>query len=408
MVPRIKCGAPMQRITASQAEKLAKTVGRHRADDNLYLHVRNTGKPTWLFRYVAPDGKRRDMSLGQFPALSLANARAETMEWREALQRGEDPLAVRKAAKDAVRREAIASSYTLRIAAQELCDHLRPSWKNAKHAQQWMNSLSHLGAGLLDKPLVEIETSELLAKLEAIHANVPETAKRIRQRIEATFDRAMLLGHVRHNPATPLKRALRKSKRKKHFAALPWQEIPAFITRIRQSNMERSSRLAFEYMILSVARTNEIINATWSQIDLTRNRWSVPAPAMKMDEDHHVPIQPRMREILLEAQSLKLAGHDWIFPSPASQTRQLSNNVFLAAIKRWGMKGNVTGHGMRSSFSDWAYETQPIRGDVIEAVLAHKEDDASKAAYARTDYWDLRVQLSAAWEVFALSGIAKT
>lgn len=394
----------MKRTTASRIDSLSHVSGRHHVDDNLYLDVRKSGRPSWLFRFVGPTGRRRDMSLGVYPSVSLANARELAQKWRGVLAGGEDPIDIRNATRAERRREAQRESRTLRCAAEELAEHLRPTWRNDKHATQWLSSLQHLGR-LLDMPVSSITAAMLLSQLEPIASEKRETAKRIRQRLEATFDREILLGHIQSNPAIPLKRAMRGPAKARPMPSLPWRSLPAFIAQVRDSDMSQSIRLSMEWLILTASRTTEVRGARWQEIDLDQAIWRIPASRMKADDSHDVPITSRMRQILEAMEAQRSERWDWVFPGPQRRVQQISSNAYLAALDRMGYRGKVTMHGMRATFSTWANETTSVRREVIEAALAHKELDTVRAAYNRADYWTARVELAEAWSAFATSAV---
>lgn len=387
---------------AGRLKVLSATPGRHRVDDGLYLYVRKGGKPTWVFRYVAQGGKRRDMALGPLKAISLEVARAEVARWQSEREAGRDPIEVRKTQVALATAES-KGMVTLRDYATEYHELRKPTWKNEKHAAQWLSSLDHLGK-LMGEPLAAITSGRLFEVLEPLNVSHHETAKRIRQRVGEIFDRAIIAGLVKANPAEPLQRALRAPAAKSHFASLSYKEVPAFIRQLRDSDAAQSTRLAFEWLVLSVGRTNEVIGARWSDISADRSRWSVQPEGMKNAEKHDVPITDRMRGILAAVEPQRGEGWDWIFPSPQGRREPLSNGAFLAVLRRMGLSGKATAHGMRSSFSTWAYENTKFRAEIIEAAQSHKEKDAVKAAYNRSTYWQQRVELAEAWTAFCLKG----
>ncbi len=357
----------MKRVTAAQVDRLAREPGRHHIDDNLYLDVKARGRPSWLFRYVSPSGRRRDMSLGPFPHVTLAAVNEQVTNWRSVLANGEDPLEVRKKNRDQKKQKEERNALTLRKAAQDYVDAKRHSWKNDKHAAQWMTSLSHLGE-LMDTPLSEIQSPALFAVLEPLNRQKHETTSRIRQRVEAIYNREILRGSVEHNPAAALRGHLPAPARKQNFASLPWQDAPAFVKRLRDSDLAQSTRLAFEFLILSASRTKEILGATWEEIDQDRMVWTIAGKRMKTGEPHAVPITDRMAEILAAMSAQQGDGWDWIFPSPQRRVQPLSNNCFLASLDRMGLRGKVTAHGFRATFSSWAYEQTRFRSEVVEGV----------------------------------------
>lgn len=391
----------MGSANAGRLKALASEKGRHRIDDGLCLFVRDEGKPLWVFRYVAVSGKRRDMAIGPFESMSLPDARAEIQRWKSERQAGRDPIEVRKAAAKASLEENRKAT-SLREYAKEYHALQIGVWKNDKHAAQWLNSLEHLGP-LLDKPIREITSASLLTVLESLNCEHHETATRIRQRVEAVYDRAIIAGIVEANPAAPLKRALRAPAKKSHHASMSYKDLPGFVRRLRDSDGAQSTRLAFEWMILACARTNEVLQATWQQINEDRTKWTIAAEHMKSGEEHEVHITARMREILTAIEAQRGEGWEWIFPSAQGRKNAMSNGAFLAVLKRMGLNGKVTPHGMRATFSTWAYERSRMRGEIIEAALSHQESNAVKAAYNRADYWQQRVELADAWSAYCQS-----
>ena len=227
-------------------------------------------------------GRRRDMVLGSFGVLSLPDARAEALHWQRERQAGRDPIDVRKGVKQAAIQAAM-KSVSLRESAQQLHALLAPTRKNAKHSAQWLSSLEHLGE-LMELPITDFTSAALLEKLEAINKEHHETATRVRQRVEAIYDRAVIAGLVAVNAATPLRRSLRAPVKKKHFASMPYAQLPAFILRLKDCDAQQSTRLAFEWLILSASRTNEVQGATWSQLNADRTIWSVDNDDIKNDE----------------------------------------------------------------------------------------------------------------------------
>lgn len=391
----------MGELNAAALKKLSQTEGRHRVDDGLYLVVREGRQPAWVFRYVAMGGQRRDMVLGSFGVLSLPDARTEAVRWQRERQAGRDPIEVRKGTKEAA-VQAARKAVSLRECAQQHHALLAQTWKNDKHSAQWLSSLEHLG-GLLDLQITDVTSAALLEKLEVLNKEHHETATRIRQRVEAIYDRAIISQLVTVNPASPLRRALRAPAKKTHFASMPFAEIPAFVRRLKDCDAGQTTRLGFEWLILSASRTNEVQFATWSQLNADRTIWTIPAEQMKAGAKHDVVVTDRMRRILEAMEPYRGDGWDWIFPSPQSRRNPLSNGAFLAVVRRMGLIGKATPHGMRASFSTWAYENTTFRSEIVEAALAHNESNAVKAAYNRATYWAHRVELANEWSRFCLS-----
>jgi integrase len=390
----------MTSMTAGRLKALSTTPGRHRIDDGLYLLVRDVGNSTWVFRYVSVAGNRRDMTIGAFDAISLPDARAEVLRWQAERKQGRDPIEVRKASTRMAASEAKAAVTLLEYATEYHALRL-PTWKNDKHAAQWLSSLNHLGK-LLALPLPEITSANLLEVLEPLNLDHHETATRIRQRVEELFDRAIIAGIVSANPAASLKRALRAPYGKKHFSSLPYRDIPEFLRQLRDSDASQSTRLAFEWLVLSVGRTSEVTRARWGDLSEDRTRWTVAPEDMKNACMHEVPVTARMRDILTAMEPQRGTGWDWIFPSPQGRKECLSNGALLGVLRRMGLAGKATAHGMRASFSTWAYENTQFRREIIESAMSHQEEDAVKKAYNRATYWEQRVELAEAWSAFCL------
>lgn len=378
--------------------------GKHRIAPGLYLHLAEGRSATWAFRYVAPNGKRREMSIGTYPGLSLADATRRASEHRQAVKDGVDPIEQRAAAREAGRRHA-AGRRSLLQAAMELHTLMQPTWRNTKHSAQWMSSLNHLGP-LLERPLDSITAGELLAALEELNRDKHETAKRVRQRVEAIYDKAIVQGAVKENPARSIVRHLKppaQRGRGGHHAALPPNEVPKFILDLRDSDAAQSVRLAFEFLILTATRTGEVIGATWEEIDESKTVWTIPAARMKAGAPHQVPLTDRMRAILAAMEGQRGTGWNWIFPSPAGRAKPLSDGAFRAVLRRMDLSRRATTHGFRSAFSSWAYESTDFRSEIIEAALAHTEKNAVKSAYNRAEYWSQRVELAARWTAYSTS-----
>ena len=227
----------------------------------------------------------------------------------------------------------------------------------------------------------------------------PETARRVRQRIKTVFDWSKAAGfRSGDNPVDGISKVLPKQPNSQaHHAALPYAEIPTFIKALHKSEASKTALLAFEFLILSATRTNEIINATWDEIDLESKTWTIPGNRMKTKREHRIPLSRRCIEILKEVRKLAINSL-YVFPNPLTG-KPLSNMVFLMLLRR--MKQDITTHGFRSSFRDWASERTNIPRDVCEAALAHSLRDKTEAAYKRTDLFDKRRELMESWAAFA-------
>ena len=328
--------------------------GRYGDGNGLYLIVDPSGAKRWVLRTVVM-GKRRDIGLGGLSLVSLAEAREEATRLRKIARQHGDPLAERRKAQRIVP--------TFEQAAREVHKAHSASWKNAKHVQQWINTLTDYVFPVFGSMSVDqVHTPEVLKALSPIWLKKPETARRVRQRIKTVFDWAKAAGfRSGDNPVDGISKVLPKqSNTQAHHAALPYAEIPTFIKALRKTDASKTAQLAFEFLILTATRTNEVINATWSEIDLKGETWTIPSSRMKTKREHRIPLSRRCIEILKEAHKLSMDNLS-VFPNLLTG-KPLSNMVFLMLLRR--MKQDVTAHGFRSSFRDWASERTNIPHDV--------------------------------------------
>ncbi len=381
-------GHPRSRYTDRDIRNLP--AGRHADGLGLYLLVDDTGAKRWLLRTLV-HGKRRDIGLGGYPTTSLKQAREESLRLRRIARQGGDPLAER-----AKERRAVP---TFKALAETVHEAYAASWKNAKHAQQWINTLGeyvfpHYG----DKRVDHVDSADIMKAILPVWTAKPETARRVLQRIGSVMKFARAHRYRTDNPVEGLTKALPKQADvEEHHKALAYAEVPAFITTLRTSDATESARLAFEFLILTAARTGETLLATWSEIDLEARVWTIPAARMKMKREHRVPLADRCVEILKRAHEIT-GGEGYVFPgSKADKT--LSNMVFTMQLRR--MKVDATAHGFRSSFRDWTSERTNFVREVCEAALAHSVRDAVEAAYRRTDLFEKRRELMETWSRFA-------
>jgi integrase len=364
--------------------------GRYTDGNGLYLVVDRSGAKRWLLRTVVR-GKRCDIGLG-LKLVTLSEARDKAASYRKLAREGGDPLAARR------RERAVIP--TLEQAARSVHSAHAASWKNKKHAAQWINTLAeYVFPALGDRRVDHIDTPDVLRVLSPIWLTKPETARRVRQRIRTVLDWAKAAGYrAGENPVDGVAKGFpRQPDRANHHAALPYAEIPKFVRRLRDNDASEPARLAFEFLILTATRTNEVLEATWREVDRRVALWIVPPGRMKSGREHRVPLSPRCLEILVRAKELA-SGSDFIFPG-RSVSKPLSDMVFLMMLRR--MQLNVTAHGFRSSFRDWASECTSFPREVCELALAHAIDDKTEAAYRRGDLLDKRRELMAAWAAFA-------
>ena len=361
--------------------------GRYADGNGLYLVVDPSGAKRWLLRVVV-HGKRTDIGLGGLKLVSQAEAREEASRLRKIARAGGDPLAERRAAKRVIP--------TFEAAAKAVHAAHKESWKNPKHADQWINTLTQYVVPVFgQKHVDQIESADVLKALSVIWLAKPETARRVLQRIRTVFDWAKASGHRSgDNPVDGVSKVLPKQNAAgAHHAALPYAKVSQFIKKLRKVDAGASSRLALEFMILTAVRTNEVLGARSSEIDLKKKTWTIPAERMKMKREHRVPLAPRCIEILKKASEVNDKSA-FVFPG-RSDDKPLSNMVFLMLLRR--MKFNITAHGFRSTFRDWASEQTSFPSAVCEAALAHAIKDKTEAAYNRTDLFEKRRELMVTW-----------
>ena len=383
-------GPHAHKALSAAAVRALKESGRYGDGNGLYLIVDDSGSKRWMLRTVVL-GRRRDIGLGGLPLVSLAEAREEAAGMRKIARKGGDPLAERQKAR--------AEIPTFKQAATTVHEEHAKAWKNRKHAAQWINTLKRYTFPLFgERPVDQIGTAEVLGALSKIWLEKPETARRVRQRIGTVLDWAKAAGHrTGENPINGIAKGLPKQpKRKSHHAALPYPEVNSFITNLRNAGANKSTRLAFEFLILTATRTSEVILAEWSEIDFDKKAWTIPAERMKAGRKFRVPLAPRCIKILELAEELSDDGL-YIFPGQSVE-KPLSTMVFLMMIRRMGKA--ITAHGFRSSFRDWAAERTNFARQVCEMALAHTVSDKTEAAYLRGDLFDKRRELMDTWAAY--------
>lgn len=392
----------MANLKSARSVETVTDIGYHRCDTGLYLQVASGGTKSWLFRYKSPvTAKQREMGLGALSLVSLAQARDRALECRKQTLAGLDPIEERKTLKRA-RLLQQARTITFRDAAEQCIASKKPEWKNAKHGQQWANTLEAYAYSVFgDLSISDLDTDLVLKAVEPIWVSKAETASRVRQRIETIWDWARARQYVEgENPARlrgHLDKILAKTakiKRVKHHAALPYKQINGFLTALRQRR--GSSALALEFMIMTAGRTGEVIGAKWAEFDLAASTWTVPAVRMKAGKEHRVPLCDRAIAILSSINS-NHNPDDFVFPGWKAGTG-LSNGAMLALMRKMKF-GHYTPHGFRSTFRDWAAdEAHTFQNETIELALAHTIKNQAEAAYRRGDQLERRRELMAAWQ----------
>jgi len=388
-------------LKSARSVETVTEIGYHRCDRGLYLQVAGSGTKSWLFRYKSPvTAKQREMGLGSLNLVPLAAARNIAVECRRQVLSGLDPLEERGRVKR-VRQLEQARSITFQEAAEKCIASKKPEWKNAKHAQQWSNTLNAYAYPVFgDLSISDLDTDLVLKAIEPIWISKAETASRVRQRIETVWDWARARKYVEgENPARlrgHLDKILAKTakvKRVKHHAAIPYKQIATFIKKLR--GRKGSSASAMEFMILTAARTGEVRGARWQEIDLTIKVWTIPADRMKAGKEHRVPLCDRALQILNSMKSNRNPD-EFVFPGWKAGTG-LSDGAMLALLRKMEV-GPYTPHGFRSTFRDWAAEeAHQFSNETVELALAHTIRNKAEAAYRRGDQLERRRELMAAW-----------
>jgi integrase len=389
--------ARIGKLKALQVDRI-KTAGMFADGGGLYLQVTinaQDGEPakSWIYRYMLA-GKSREMGLGSLNAISLQQARLKAADCRRLRTEGIDPIDARKSTRAQDRLEA-AKAITFKKAAADYIDAHRAGWRNAKHAAQWTATLTTYAEPVIGNLAVQvIDTGLVLKVLEPIWTTKPETASRLRGRIELVLDWAKVRGYrTGENPARwrghldKLLPARGKVRRVEHHAALPYGELPDFMALLRAQ--EGTAARALEFAILTAARTGEVIGAKWNEINLAERLWTIPPERMKAHKEHRVPLCDAAMAIVGEMGAIRSGDH--VFPG-GKAGRPLSNMAFLMLLRRMA-RGDLTGHGFRSTFRDWAAERTGFPAEVAEMALAHAVGDKVEAAYRRGDLFQKRRQL---------------
>jgi integrase len=378
----------LKRLTARTVATMKKP-GRHADGGNLYLTISKTGagvSPRWTFLYSLA-GKQREAGFGPAAAVTLAEAREKAAGYRSMLAKGIDPLDAKKADQ-----EAAAARKTFGQCADELIKSKRREWRSEIHAAQWRTTINDYCGPILDKPVDTIDTAAVLSILQPVWNRIPETASRLRGRIEAVLDYGKANGlRSGENPAAWRGHlALILPKRQKlsrgHHQAMPYPDIPEFLGKLRDT--ESIHALALEFLVLTAARSGEVLSATWDEIDLDAQVWVIPASRMKAGREHRVPLSARAMAILDRMASIRTG--DLVFPGQRRR-RPLSGAAMGALVT------GATVHGFRSSFRDWAGEETSFPREIAEQALAHAAGDATERAYRRGDALEKRRGLMEAW-----------
>ncbi len=385
--------------------------GRHADGGGLFLLVKPSGRRSWVYRFKL-DGRERDIGLGAAigpGSVGLADARAAAAELRRKVKAGVDPLEERvqlQGLAQAAAQEASVRGMTFQAVCESYITAHEPSWRNTKHRAQWRNTLEAYAYPFMgDLPVADVSTSHVVAALEPIWSKKPETASRVRGRIESVLDYAKSREwRSGENPArwrghiSNLLPKRAKVSKVQHHAALPWADIAAFMALLRQR--EATAAIALEFLILTAARTGEVVGARWSEIDVQRKIWVVPADRMKAGKEHRIPLSAAAVALIDRMEPAKRLGGEDSFIFPGGRPRlPLSQMAMLMLLRRMG-RTDVTVHGFRSTFRDWCAESTAFPHEMAEIALGHTVGDKVEAAYRRGDMIEKRRRMMNDWAEF--------
>ena len=386
------------RLTALEVKALS-TPGRHADGGNLFLAISKSGSKSWSFLY-RHHKRVREAGLGSLDKVSLKDAREKAAEGRQLLGRGLDPLAVWQAAKRASEKPTFAE------AAAEYFETHREEWRSERHAAEWKRSLAAYTKAIAKLKVDEIEADDVLACLKPLWKRAPETASRVRGRIERVLSAAKAAGHVDKDKLNVarwrdgLEHRLSKKPKVKHFRALDYQDAPAFVAELRERRFTPSgahivSAFALEYLLLTATRSNETLGAQWSEINWEERTWTVPAWRTKREIEHVVPLGDGALSVLREMKAIECGL--FVFPGKYDNA-PLGPLTFVNLLRR--MKIGTTAHGLRSTFRDWAGNETPTPREVCEHALAHYVGDQKERSYRRMDALAKRRELMRLWDEY--------
>lgn len=375
------------KLSATKIRAL-KDPGRYSDGDGLHLFIGKNGRKSWVQR-ITIDGRRRDIGLGGYPAVSLAQARERASINRAAVSDGKDPVSDKRKPKMPTFEEAARSVHGAN----------RPRWRNEKHAISWLQTLErHSFPKIGNKRIDRIGRADVLTVLTPIWTTRPETARRVRQRMRTVFRWAMAHGFTETNPAGEvIDGALPPMpKVKAHLRSLPYQEVGSALETIEASQASLSAKLCFRFLVLTAARSGEARAATWDEINMQERLWRIPSERMKAGIEHRVPVSAQALDVLTEASELR-DDSGLVFPSPLKPGTPMSDMTLTKILRSTGLADRATVHGFRSSFKNWTLEQTDSPWAVSEAALAHALGNSTEQAYARSDLFDRRRALMQQW-----------
>ena len=376
---------PRNALSAAFVRRVTRP-GRYCDGHGLYLDVQPSGTRSWVQRLVIR-GRRREMGLGGFPLVSLQEARAEALANRKLARAGGDPRAERRRARN----------LTFADAAERVWAQMRPGWRNAKYTRDWLSSLARLAFPHMgETPVDELTTADVIETLRPVWHRYPATARRLRQRIDTVMAWAVAMELRPDNPCGRLGLVLgRQQDLVRHMPALPHAEVAAAVAAVRGAEARPAVKLAFEFLVLTAARSGEAREARWSELDLDDRVWTVPDTRMKGKREHRVPLSPRALAVVDAARSLRNGG-PLVFPT--SRGKPLKDMALSGLLRE--LEIGAVPHGFRSSFRDWAAEETDHPREVVEAALAHAVRNPVEAAYARSDLFERRRRLMDDWAAY--------
>ena len=375
-----KTGTPLSSVTVRNLRSAGKYYDQH----SPFLRIEPTGSRRWVQR-LNIDGRQREMGLGSADLITLAEARSIALDNKKLVKQGGDPFAAKK------KKKGIP---TFSRAVDEVIALYAPTWSNAKHAAQFRSTLATYAMPRLGERFVnDIESADVLAVIQPIWAEKSETAKRLKQRIGTVMKWAIAQGYRSDDPTLALNQVLPKiTKKPKHRASLPYTELADCLEVIRQSDAMPTTKLAIEFLVLTATRSGEVRLADWSEIDLAKNIWCIPAERMKMKEEHVIPLSDRAIQILEQA---KKHGESGLIFQGMRPGRPMSDMTMSTLVKELGFPVDI--HGFRTSFRTWVQEQTNTPFEVAERALAHRTSNKVVAAYARSDLFEKRRVLMDQW-----------
>ena len=385
---------PEKALTA-QFVKTVKDAGKYFDGHGLFLRVQSNGAKQWVQR-ITIRGKRCELGLGNPSLVPLAEARQQAVDNRKLARSGGDPMQSKREAQAVL---------TFAEASQRVYDLHRPTWRNEKHAKQFISTLETYAFPYIGKTKVaDVSTADVLAVLSPIWTTKPETARRVKQRLGTVLKWGVAQGWRQDNPAEAINQALPKHDRTTaHRKALPYKDVTECIATVQGSNAGIATKLALELLVLTATRSGEVRNAVWSEFDLVKAEWVIPASRMKAKKEHRIPLCIRALEILEQAKAL---GETGLVFEGTKRGKALSDATMSKLVKELGYDVDI--HGFRTSFRTWTQEQTNFPREVAEAALAHSIKDKAEAPYARSDLFDKRRMMMDAWAAFlALDGDAK-